>query len=188
MSSEDFSNVPSGRLVVRSGSQSAHSNEQLRALRIGNTTAVHHGDVSDDADGSALRATLLDRQHDFERTNQMQKRASVSAADALTHGLDSLSLAHNEVFAACSSKDTHSAASNALGLPAEDNSKDAEGESRFDKLRAAYHTILESVGEDVNRQGLLRTPDRAAKAMLYFTKGYDEKIAGAFLFQLLNDS
>ena len=42
----------------------------------------------------------------------------------------------------------------------------------------SYRGILESVGEDPNRQGLLKTPERAAKAMLYFTKGYDEKIAG----------
>lgn len=179
MSSEDFSNVPSGRLASRSGSQSAYSNEQLRALRIGNTTAVHHGEAFDDAD-AALRATLLDHQHDFEKTSQMKKRASVSAADALTHGLDSLSLSHNEVFP-CTSKDAHSASS-AL-TAADDKSKDTESESRYDKLRTAYRTILESVGEDVNRQGLLRTPDRAAKAMLYFTKGYDEKIA-----DVLNDA
>ena len=46
------------------------------------------------------------------------------------------------------------------------------------ELTGAYRTILENVGEDPERQGLLKTPQRAAKAMLYFTKGYEEKIEG----------
>ncbi len=41
-----------------------------------------------------------------------------------------------------------------------------------------YRHILEDIGEDPTRQGLLKTPERAAKALLYFTKGYDEKITG----------
>ena len=48
------------------------------------------------------------------------------------------------------------------------------------ELTDAYKTILENVGEDPERQGLLKTPDRAAKAMIYFTKGYEEKIEGEF--------
>ena len=41
-----------------------------------------------------------------------------------------------------------------------------------------YRQILQDIGEDTTRQGLLKTPERAAKALLYFTKGYDEKISG----------
>ena len=41
-----------------------------------------------------------------------------------------------------------------------------------------YRRILEDIGEDITRQGLKKTPERAAKALLYFTKGYDEKISG----------
>lgn len=51
-------------------------------------------------------------------------------------------------------------------------------------LTESYRTILRDIGEDPTRQGLLRTPERAAKALLYFTKGYDEKIAGTYLFLL----
>ena len=46
------------------------------------------------------------------------------------------------------------------------------------EMTASYRALLNSIGEDANRPGLLRTPERAAKAFLYFTKGYDEKIAG----------
>nr|CUU98784.1 hypothetical transcript [Hymenolepis microstoma] len=45
---------------------------------------------------------------------------------------------------------------------------------RLERLIDAYSIILTSVGEDVNREGLLKTPERAAKAILYFTKGYKE--------------
>ncbi|GAU94292.1 hypothetical protein RvY_06092 [Ramazzottius varieornatus] len=39
-----------------------------------------------------------------------------------------------------------------------------------------YHDLLKYIGEDPTRPGLLNTPQRAAKAMMFFTKGYEEKI------------
>ncbi|KAK6049105.1 GTP cyclohydrolase I [Cooperia oncophora] len=48
--------------------------------------------------------------------------------------------------------------------------------SNLDKMTAAYSSIISHVGEDVQRQGLLKTPDRAAKAMLFFTKGYEQQL------------
>lgn len=47
---------------------------------------------------------------------------------------------------------------------------------RLDKLRGAVRTILECVGEDPDREGLLETPERFAKAMLFFTKGYEKNV------------
>uniref|UniRef100_A0AC35FZZ1 GTP cyclohydrolase 1 n=2 Tax=Panagrolaimus sp. PS1159 TaxID=55785 RepID=A0AC35FZZ1_9BILA len=38
----------------------------------------------------------------------------------------------------------------------------------------AYSSIISHIGEDVNRQGLVKTPERAAKALLFCTKGYEE--------------
>lgn len=46
------------------------------------------------------------------------------------------------------------------------------------QLQAAFEKVLDSIGEDKYRQGLLKTPARAAKAMLFFTKGYEETIQG----------
>lgn len=39
-----------------------------------------------------------------------------------------------------------------------------------------YKAILQAVGEDVNREGLLDTPKRAAKAMKFITQGYAQDL------------
>lgn len=41
-----------------------------------------------------------------------------------------------------------------------------------DKLAANYKNVLELLGEDPTREGLLKTPERVAKAMQVFTQGY----------------
>jgi len=48
--------------------------------------------------------------------------------------------------------------------------------ARLTKLSDAVRTILECIGEDPSREGLLGTPERYAKAMLFFTKGYQENV------------
>lgn len=40
------------------------------------------------------------------------------------------------------------------------------------KLVDSYRSVIESIGEDADREGLLKTPERVAKAMLYMTQGY----------------
>ena len=48
------------------------------------------------------------------------------------------------------------------------------------EIALSYRTILQSIGEDPSREGLLKTPERAAKALLYFTKGYTENLLGKY--------
>lgn len=43
------------------------------------------------------------------------------------------------------------------------------------KIAENYSFIINNLGEDVQRDGLLKTPTRAAKAMEFLTKGYNEK-------------
>ena len=56
-------------------------------------------------------------------------------------------------------------------------------ERDLDRIAKAYRELLQSIGEDVNREGLQRTPHRAARALEFLTQGYrqnlDEIINGA---------
>ena len=53
-------------------------------------------------------------------------------------------------------------------------------------ISAKMSEIISLLGEDVNREGLLKTPERVAKAMQYLTKGYSqnpEEILRSALFK-----
>lgn len=51
-----------------------------------------------------------------------------------------------------------------------------DAETRLKTLAGAVRTILECIGEDPDREGLHGTPERYAKAMMFFTKGYEENL------------
>ncbi|KAI8068740.1 hypothetical protein BC940DRAFT_298922 [Gongronella butleri] len=59
----------------------------------------------------------------------------------------------------------------------------AEREVRQEKIASAVRTILECIGEDPDREGLAKTPDRYAKALMFFTKGYEQNIR-----EVINDA
>ena len=43
-------------------------------------------------------------------------------------------------------------------------------------MEHSFRNLLESIGEDPERQGLLRTPDRAARAFDFLTNGYRQNL------------
>jgi GTP cyclohydrolase I len=50
---------------------------------------------------------------------------------------------------------------------------DRYNQQSVDSIASKYKTILSDIGENPNREGLLKTPERVAKAMQYLTHGYD---------------
>lgn len=45
---------------------------------------------------------------------------------------------------------------------------------KITSMASHYSEIIKSLGEDVNREGLIKTPERVAKAMQYLTQGYNQ--------------
>ena len=56
--------------------------------------------------------------------------------------------------------------------------QEKRSKDKLEKLIDSFKTIIESVGEDPNREGLVKTPLRAAKALCFFTKGYEQTVKG----------
>ncbi|MEL6141680.1 MAG: GTP cyclohydrolase I FolE [Bacteroidota bacterium] len=53
-------------------------------------------------------------------------------------------------------------------------------------LSDIYHTVLQQIGEDPQREGLMKTPERVAKALQFLTQGYEqdaEQILRSAMFQ-----
>lgn len=58
------------------------------------------------------------------------------------------------------------------------------------KITELYQNILVSIGEDITREGLLKTPERAAKALQFLTQGYAmnaDDIVGDAIFGSANN-
>ncbi len=56
-------------------------------------------------------------------------------------------------------------------------SKSADIRQESGRIAELMHEILERIGEDPTRDGLVRTPARAEKALTYLTSGYEANIA-----------
>ena len=50
---------------------------------------------------------------------------------------------------------------------------DEYNQESIDELAKSYTSVLTTIGEDISREGILKTPTRAAKAMQFLTHGYD---------------
>jgi GTP cyclohydrolase I len=50
---------------------------------------------------------------------------------------------------------------------------DKYNKATIDSLASKYRVILEDIGEQPEREGLAKTPERVAKAMQFLTHGYD---------------
>lgn len=65
--------------------------------------------------------------------------------------------------------------------------EDIYNEEVIEELGQHYKRILELLGEDTQREGLVKTPERVAKAMAFLTKGYDEDPKSILLSAKFNE-
>ena len=52
--------------------------------------------------------------------------------------------------------------------------KNETAQQHSKEIASCYHKILKDLGEDTQRDGLLKTPERAAKALSFLTNGYEQ--------------
>ena len=61
--------------------------------------------------------------------------------------------------------------------------EDSDNKKTLPNLALHFRHILTDIGEDPNRQGLIKTPERAAKAFQFYCSGYKQS-----LIEILNDA
>lgn len=70
-----------------------------------------------------------------------------------------------------------------LELTRKEETKD--NDSSADPMADAYRTLIKSIGEDLTRPGLLKTPQRAADALRFLCQGYEmdiDKVVNGAIF------
>ena len=61
---------------------------------------------------------------------------------------------------------------------------------QIDQMQSHYAGIIGGLGEDLDREGLIKTPERAARAMAYLCRGYDldlDTVVNEAVFSSNND-
>ncbi|KAG5285237.1 hypothetical protein AALO_G00001080 [Alosa alosa] len=127
----------------------------------------------------------MDRSKQKQLLNQNEKQTT-SVGDSSVNGhFDGVTKMKSRAgLPLAGSGETSGQSSGAIESWREERTRSLEdNEMSLPSIASAYTTILRGLGEDPQRQGLLKTPWRAATAMQFFTKGYQEKI-----IDVLNDA
>ncbi|KAH7308495.1 GTP cyclohydrolase I [Stachybotrys elegans] len=117
------------------------------------------------------------RERKCRTTREDYKRTAPSNSDSDSNGVeDNTTYPRPPV-------ESHSPAIDCDGLSRPgDGTRDRLGEcreaaaARLERLQGAVRTMLECVGENPDREGLLATPERYARAMMDLTKGYEQNV------------
>ena len=59
--------------------------------------------------------------------------------------------------------------------------------NKTEQLESLTKSLIESIGEDPKREGLVKTPQRAAKAWVHFSKGYGAKLEDVINGAIFNE-
>ena len=62
------------------------------------------------------------------------------------------------------------------------------GMDTIEQISESYRSIIERLGEDPEREGLLKTPERIAKAMQFLTQGYAQDAEAVIRSAMFSES
>ncbi|WVN86651.1 GTP cyclohydrolase I [Cryptococcus depauperatus CBS 7841] len=130
-------------------------------------------DDEDDTDHRPDGRTMQDLRGEVREELENQGFLQEAARSVVTNTLDDASGIVDEEGLGWPAKSTHLRLHSTL----------EEQAANMQLLTAALRTVLECIGEDPDREGLQRTPERYAKALLWMTKGYEER-----LVDVINDA
>tara|TARA_B100000902_G_C27160682_1_gene838568 strand:- start:181 stop:798 length:618 start_codon:yes stop_codon:yes gene_type:complete len=65
--------------------------------------------------------------------------------------------------------------------------EDSYNQDDINEISSHYRCIIELMGEDSNREGLQKTPERVAKAMQFLTQGYEQDGSAILKSALFNE-
>lgn len=142
------------------------------------------------------KASLLLGQNDVITTNGHTNGATNGFTEEQTNGVHKNGLSSNGISTNGYSNQAQGSKGKELALPkchcVKGNENCSYHESRkglptreelIPEMARSYRSLLAALGENPDREGLLKTPERAAKAMMFFTKGYDQSLE-----EILNDA
>lgn len=126
------------------------------------------------------KVNAMDRSKQKQLLNQNEKQTTSAGDSSVIGHFDGMVSMNNHTgLSLAGSGESSAQSTGAMESRREERTRSVEdNEMSLPRIAAAYTTILRGLGEDPQRQGLLKTPWRAATAMQFFTKGYQEKIIG----------
>ncbi|KAI1138618.1 GTP cyclohydrolase I [Hypoxylon sp. FL0543] len=170
------------------------------ALYSSSSSAIEVSDIDDSANGSEKRARGDNRDDGTSSKKKKKRRAKDGGISEINGHTSSAKKRHSISKAARDPRDEPSKKKQktkpegtetrspspfidfdglsrpSLGTRERLEESSEQAAQRLEKLQAAVRTILECVGEDPDREGVLATPSRYAKAMLFFTRGYQQNV------------
>ncbi|GAA5975976.1 hypothetical protein JCM11641_002855 [Rhodosporidiobolus odoratus] len=165
--------------------------DHLQAAPIRPSPLRQQAPLPSDPSPSSSQSTPTSLQHEAQHTQRKQSQAQDDADELRSFrqlALDKQKAA-NAVEAGTSSfepfvgsrvgspiPDAHGLGWPGKGTLARLTATPEEKTQRERKLADAVKTLLECIGEDPQRDGLIKTPERYAKALLWMTKGYEERL------------
>jgi len=163
---KDQSNKNTNATREKSGRKRSYVDDKVTALNGGPKNAERRSSVSKPA------LDFRDKPEPAPKKKKKRKSSTtaVPALPAVSDGAESSTRSPSPVI------DFDGLSRPSRGTRERLEESEAQKEERLERMKGAVRTLLECIGEDPDREGLLATPERYAKAMLFLTKGYQENV------------